>query len=69
MYAISAPVSHGEGAARKKTGREAQLEYLSVKLDDPSFPAPIYAAWSKPRTETATISTGPAATATEANAQ
>ena len=31
------------GAAWKKTARETQREYLSVKLDDPSFPAPIYA--------------------------
>ena len=30
------------GAAWKKTSRENR-EYLSVKLDDPSFPAPIYA--------------------------
>jgi hypothetical protein len=30
------------GAAWKKTARETQREYLSVKLDDPSFPAPIY---------------------------
>lgn len=30
------------GAAWKKTSREHR-EYLSVKLDDPSFPAPIYA--------------------------
>ena len=29
------------GAAWKKTARETQREYLSVKLDDPSFPAPI----------------------------
>ncbi len=32
------------GAAWKKTARETQREYLSVKLDDPSFPAPIYAS-------------------------
>ena len=31
------------GAAWKKTSREDR-EYLSVKLDDPSFPAPIYAS-------------------------
>ena len=30
------------GAAWKKTSRE-EREYLSVKLDDPSFVAPIYA--------------------------
>jgi uncharacterized protein (DUF736 family) len=31
------------GAAWKKTS-DAGREYLSVKLDDPSFPAPIYAS-------------------------
>lgn len=31
------------GAAWKKVTREGK-EYLSVKLDDPSFPAPIYAS-------------------------
>lgn len=31
------------GAAWRKTSRE-QRDYLSVKLDDPSFPAPIYAS-------------------------
>jgi uncharacterized protein (DUF736 family) len=31
------------GAAWKKTSGAAR-EYLSVKLDDPSFPAPIYAS-------------------------
>jgi len=31
------------GAAWKKTVRDSEREYLSVKLDDPSFPAPIYA--------------------------
>lgn len=30
------------GAAWKKTSREGR-DYLSLKLDDPSFPAPIYA--------------------------
>ena len=34
------------GAAWKKTSRENR-EYLSVKLDDPSFPAPIYATLSE----------------------
>ena len=51
------------GAAWKKTARETQREYLSVKLDDPSFAAPIYAnlfddedgegyslIWSRPNT-------------------
>lgn len=32
------------GAAWKKTAKETEREYLSVKLDDPSFPAPIYAS-------------------------
>lgn len=31
------------GAAWTKTSREGR-QYLSVKLDDPSFPAPIYAS-------------------------
>ena len=31
------------GAAWKKTSREGRV-YYSVKLDDPSFPAPIYAS-------------------------
>jgi len=31
------------GAAWKKTSREGR-DYLSVKLDDPTFPAPIYAS-------------------------
>ena len=35
------------GAAWKKTARETYREYLSVKLDDPSFPAPIYASLVK----------------------
>ena len=32
------------GAAGKKTVRDSDREYLSVKLDDPSFPAPIFAS-------------------------
>ena len=35
------------GAAWKKTTRDTDREYLSVKLDDPSFPAPIYASLVK----------------------
>ena len=35
------------GAAWKKTARDSDREYLSVKLDDPSFPAPIYATLSE----------------------
>ncbi|MER8949829.1 DUF736 domain-containing protein [Mesorhizobium sp. M0910] len=31
------------GAAWQKVSRETERGYLSVKLDDPSFPAPIYA--------------------------
>jgi uncharacterized protein (DUF736 family) len=31
------------GAAWKKAAREGDREFLSVKLDDPSFPAPVYA--------------------------
>jgi len=32
------------GAGWKKTAKETGREYHSVKLDDPSFPAPIYAS-------------------------
>jgi uncharacterized protein (DUF736 family) len=39
------------GAAWKKTARETDREYLSVKLDDPSFPAPIYASLVKGETD------------------
>ena len=35
------------GAAWKKTTRDSDRAYLSVKLDDPSFPAPIYASLVK----------------------
>jgi len=35
------------GAAWKKTARDSDREYLSVKLDDPSFPAPIYSSLVK----------------------
>ncbi len=35
------------GAAWKKTTRDSDRENLSVKLDDPSFPAPIYASLVK----------------------
>ena len=31
------------GAAWKKTARDSNTAYLSVKLDDPSFPAPLFA--------------------------
>jgi len=32
------------GAGWKRTAKETNREYHSVKLDDPSFPAPIYAS-------------------------
>lgn len=35
------------GAAWQKTSAETGRDYLSVKLDDPSFPAPIYATLSE----------------------
>jgi uncharacterized protein (DUF736 family) len=35
------------GAAWKKAARDSDREYVSVKLDDPSFPAPIYASLVK----------------------
>ncbi|WP_316202895.1 MULTISPECIES: DUF736 domain-containing protein [unclassified Bradyrhizobium] len=35
------------GVAWKKTARDSDREYLSVKLDDPSFSAPIYASLVK----------------------
>ena len=35
------------GAAWKKTARDSNREYLSVKLDDPIFPAPLYASLVK----------------------
>lgn len=31
------------GAAWSKTAKDSGTEYLSIKIDDPSFPAPIYA--------------------------
>jgi len=31
------------GAAWQKTAKQSERDYLSVKLDDPSFPTPIYA--------------------------
>ncbi|KUM25204.1 hypothetical protein AU467_04280 [Mesorhizobium loti] len=43
-YRIIAGPSVEFGAAWKKTARETGREYLSVKLDDPSFLAPIYAS-------------------------
>lgn len=32
------------GAGWSKTAKETGAEYLSVKLDDPSFTAPVYAS-------------------------
>ncbi|MHC2618178.1 uncharacterized protein (DUF736 family) [Bradyrhizobium huanghuaihaiense] len=34
----------GLGAAWQKTARDTERDYLSVKLDDPSFSAPIHAS-------------------------
>ncbi|HYG88327.1 MAG TPA: DUF736 domain-containing protein [Azospirillum sp.] len=31
------------GAGWKRTGRDGGADYVSLKLDDPSFPAPVYA--------------------------
>jgi len=42
------------GAAWKKTSNEGR-EYLSVKLDDPSFPAPIYATLVEGEDDTHTM--------------
>ncbi|MFO1108407.1 MAG: DUF736 domain-containing protein [Bradyrhizobium sp.] len=46
-YRIFAGTAVEFGAAWKKTARDSDREYLSVKLDDPSFPAPIYASLVK----------------------
>ncbi len=35
------------GAAWQKHSEQTERDYLSVKLDDPSFPAPIYATLSE----------------------
>jgi uncharacterized protein (DUF736 family) len=35
------------GAGWTKASRETGAEYLSLKLDDPSFPAPIYATLTR----------------------
>ena len=37
------------GAAWKKTARETDREYLSVKLDDPISAAPIWPLWPRVR--------------------
>jgi uncharacterized protein (DUF736 family) len=56
------------GAAWSKRSEEGR-DYLSLKLDDPSFNAPIYANLFNTRTVKATPSSGrvPARTATEAS--
>ena len=40
------------GAAWQKRSEQTDRDYLSVKLDDPSFPAPIYATLSEVEGET-----------------
>ena len=52
-----APHQADIGAAWKKTSREGR-DYISVKLDDPSFPAAIYATLSERPANTP--SSGPA---------
>ena len=39
------------GAAWTRKAKETGREYLSVKLDDPSFPQPIYASLVEAETE------------------
>ncbi|WP_105441268.1 DUF736 domain-containing protein [Neorhizobium sp. T25_13] len=41
------------GAAWQKRSNESDRDYLSVKLDDPSFPAPIYATLTEVEDEDA----------------
>ena len=45
-YRIQAAGGYDIGAAWKKTSREGR-DYISVKLDDPNFPAPVYATLSE----------------------
>ncbi|AFL50532.1 uncharacterized protein (DUF736 family) [Sinorhizobium fredii] len=52
------------GAAWQKRS-EQDRDYLSVKLDDPSFPAPIYATLTKSRAKMASSSSGRARTGTD----
>ena len=42
-FRILAPGNVELGAAWQKHSEQTDRDYLSVKLDDPSFPAPIYA--------------------------
>lgn len=39
---LSGPIEFGAGWKRKSS--ESQRDYISVRLDDPSFPAPIFAS-------------------------
>jgi len=43
-FRVFGPGNAEIGAAWKKTAKETGREYLSVKLDAPSLPAPIYAS-------------------------
>ena len=43
QFRIYAAANVELGAAWQKTAKDTERDYLSVKLDDPSFPAPIYA--------------------------
>ena len=49
------------GAAWQKTAKDTERYYLSVKLDDPSFPAPIYASL-RSKARRASSSSGPGRT-------
>ena len=46
-YRIYAAGNVELGAAWQKRSEQTDRDYLSVKLDDPSFPAPIYASLVK----------------------
>ena len=51
-YRIYAAGNVELGAAWQKRSEQTDRDYLSVKLDDPSFPAPIYATLSEVEGET-----------------
>ena len=51
--------------AWRKTARDGDREYPSVKLDDPSFPAPIYASPVKVEDDEGFTRSGRVATATD----
>ena len=53
------------GAAWQKTANKTERDYLSVKLDDPSFPNPIYATLSRSKGKTACSSYGRGRAATD----